>query len=226
MILRNILYGLTLGGVGYYVWQAVNKTSEESYITTIDEESGRGGFMQASLDVVGNIASNFTINENETMTPSIRILNLLKRVERFSAVPYLAQEGQMTVGYGHVILPTESFSGALTQQAADELFLSDINKHTQPILSQVKVPLNQNQYDALISFVFNTGHVGYDMADFINNGDFDSAANEFMKFVYYSERKNGKKTGKKLVSNGLYARRKNEMNIFRFGQYPSDLTAV
>lgn len=221
---KRLLAVGVVGGLGWYAWRVFNNL--DTNITTFDGESGRGSFLEVGYNMANGIKNKITLNENGNLTPSLKVLNLLKKIEKFSAMPYLAQEGQMTVGYGHVIKKSESFNSPLTEAEANQLFLNDLNELTGSILNQINVPLSQNQYDALASFVFNVGHVGYDMADYINKLDFDNAANEFMKFVYYSERKNGKKTGRKLVSNGLYARRSNEMKIFKFGIYPNDLTAL
>lgn len=221
-MLKKMLIAFVLGGGGYLVWRYLKRDDDISVTTGVDE-----GFIEASFEVFGEIESGLGMTDLKNMTPSLRLMDLLKKVEGFSSVAYLAQEGQMTIGYGHVIKSSESFNEPMSVVDAEKLFLSDLNKHIEPIYSAIKVNLNQHQFDAIVSFCFNVGRVGSDMAKFINAGDFDSAGNEFMKFVYYSERnKKGEKTGRKLLSNGLYKRRANEMKIFRSGIYPSDLRSI
>jgi lysozyme len=218
-MLKKALAAAGLGFSAYVIYEYYKK--DNGAVAVNDNEGG--AFLRTALEVVNEVKNEIILNPNASMTPSLRIMNLLKTIEQFAAVPYLAQEGQMTVGYGHVILKNESFNTALTKADADQLFVNDLNKHIEPILKQVSVALTQYQFDALVSFVFNVGHVGYDMADYINDGDMSKAADEFMKFAGYFKRKNGKKVGERLISGGLYRRRANEMAIFRNGVYPNDL---
>lgn len=71
----------------------------------------------------------------------------------------------------------------------------------------VKVPLTQNQYDALVSLVFNIGRGSFARSSLLkklNAGDMTGAAQEFPRWVYAK--------GKKLP--GLITRRNDEMELF------------
>jgi lysozyme len=83
-------------------------------------------------------------------------LNLIKQHEAFRAEPYLCPARKLTIGYGHVILPGEKFT-SITLQQAEDLLRKDAALTEICINKYVKVPLTQNQFDALASFIFNVG---------------------------------------------------------------------
>ena len=69
---------------------------------------------------------------------------------------------------------------------AEELFNKDLIRFEKCVNESVKVPLTQNQYDALICFVFNIGCQAFKdstMLKHINNNDFKKAAWWFSKWI-------------------------------------------
>lgn len=66
-----------------------------------------------------------------------------------------------TIGYGHLIKPSEDFSKGLTEREATELFQQDLQSTYNIISKQVDhnvlFAMPQHQYDALVSLVFNIG---------------------------------------------------------------------
>lgn len=62
----------------------------------------------------------------------------------------------MTIGYGHVIKPSESFT-SLTQSQAFSLLKSDLAGYEESVNNEFGTILNQNQFDALVSFCYNCG---------------------------------------------------------------------
>lgn len=65
----------------------------------------------------------------------------------------------VTIGYGHVMLPGDTFT-YLTQQQAEQLLLSDLQ--TEGCISSVQkafagVPLTQPQFDSLVTLAFGIG---------------------------------------------------------------------
>lgn len=71
-------------------------------------------------------------------------------------VPYNDGYGKMTIGIGHLIKPGESFD-SLTSKEVSDLFTKDIAIFEKAVNDSIKVPLSQNQFDALVSFAFNVG---------------------------------------------------------------------
>src|SRR4051794_8029755 len=82
--------------------------------------------------------------------------DLIKRFEGFSAKAYLDPVGVRTIGWGHVILPGENF-GEITRQQGEELLMADMRKHAGWLTHYIHVPLNDSQFAAMLSLVFNLG---------------------------------------------------------------------
>lgn len=70
---------------------------------------------------------------------------------------YKDYKGYPTIGCGHLIRPSEDWSAGLTEQQVTELLATDLGKVERAIEEHIAVPLEQHQYDALISFGFNCG---------------------------------------------------------------------
>jgi lysozyme len=75
-------------------------------------------------------------------------------------VAYNDGTGTWTIGFGHTSaagLPRVYPGMTITTAEADAILGSDLASVENDINHNVKVPLNQNQFDALVSFDFNTG---------------------------------------------------------------------
>lgn len=80
---------------------------------------------------------------------------LIKRYEGCRLTAYKCPAGVLTVGYGHT--GTDVVAGmVITQQQADELLQKDV-RWAEDAVNREKLNINQNQFDALVSFVFNLG---------------------------------------------------------------------
>ena len=96
--------------------------------------------------------------------------------------------GVLTIGYGHTDaagLPTVAIGDVITQQQADEYLANDLAKVEEEVNSLVKVPLTQDQFDALVSFQFNTGSLGYagnSLLAALRVGDYSKAADAFLLY--------------------------------------------
>lgn len=107
-----------------------------------------------------------------------------------------------TVGWGHT--KDVKWTDHITVEDAERFFQEDLNHAEGSIGWIIKVPLSQNQFDSLVSFVFNLGHLGQTMQLKLNKGDYIGAADEFDRWVYFR--------GKRM--NGLIKRRKFEKEWF------------
>jgi lysozyme len=119
---------------------------------------------------------------------------LIKFFEGFAARPYLCPANYWTVGYGHVITHAEkgSFTAPLDESAATELLMRDLVRFEQAVRRLVKVALNQQQFDALVSFTFNLGAGALQRSTLrqkLNRGDYAGAAGEFRKWIWAAGRK-------------------------------------
>lgn len=85
-------------------------------------------------------------------------VNLIKEFEGFphNGSPYRDPIGIWTIGYGHTkgVGPN---SPRLTQAQALALLKKELDDEYGPAINNLGVPLNQHQFDALISFVYNCG---------------------------------------------------------------------
>jgi len=139
-------------------------------------------------------------------------LDLIKRFEGFRDRIYLDEAGKPTIGYGHLIKAGEKFNQPMADEFALELLRLDAQQAEFAVNELVTVPLTQNQFAALVSFVFNVGVNAFQKSTLlrkINMGDLEGAANEFLRWKYVTV------GGVKQESPGLLSRRNSERDIFR-----------
>lgn len=128
--------------------------------------------------------------------------------------------GTMTIGAGHTAAagdpnPRSGMKISLTE--AINIYRSDIAAVERQVASAVHVSLSQNQFDALVSWHFNTGEIGSaTLTTKLNAGDASGAAAEFARW--------NKSKGK--VLDGLIARRARETTMFSNGDYGDPIIRV
>lgn len=135
--------------------------------------------------------------------------SIIKEFEGFRAIAYLCQAGVWTVGYGTTRIggkPVAENTKITTEEA--ELFLEqDLKVFEDAVNQKVVGELNQNEFDALVSFVYNVGVGNFTKSTLLkrlNGFKKTEAADEFLKW--------NKAKGK--VSNGLTRRREAERKLF------------
>lgn len=116
-------------------------------------------------------------------------VNAIIEHEGFSATAYQDITGNWTIGYGHLIKANEQYlmEKTLTKAEAEAILANDLRDAEIAVGELVKVPLNANQHDALVSFVFNVGRGNFANSTLLkklNAGDYEGAANEFERWVY------------------------------------------
>lgn len=92
---------------------------------------------------------------NSHLRVSSNGLDIIKEFEGLRLNAYQDSVGVWTIGYGHTKSVYPGMS--ITHQEAEALLRQDVAEHAVGIYETVTVPLNQNQFDALASFVFNLG---------------------------------------------------------------------
>ncbi len=139
------------------------------------------------------------------MKASKAAYTLIQQFEGLKLRAYKCPGGVWTVGYGHTSGVREGMT--VTPSEADELLAEDVEQCEKQINS-LNLSLNQNQFDALISFLFNVGFGNFSKSTLlmkvkINPYD-NSIADEFARWVYSK--------GKKL--SGLQRRRTSEIKLY------------
>ena len=114
------------------------------------------------------------------MNISQRGIDLIKNFEGFSPVPYRDAAG-WSIGYGHYMGSNPTMSN-IDQQQADALLNQDSAWAVRAVQNDVTAPLNQNQFDALVSLIYNIGVNAFANSTLLrklNTGDYTGAAEQF-----------------------------------------------
>jgi lysozyme len=131
--------------------------------------------------------------------------DLIKKYEGCRLTAYLCPANVWTIGWGHT--GNVKKGQKISQAEADALFDKDIKRYVDGVNEIVKVEVNQNQFDALVSFAYNCGVDALKkstLAKFVNAKQFSKAAAEFDRW----NKGNGK------VLPGLVRRRDEEQALF------------
>lgn len=113
---------------------------------------------------------------------------LIKREEGDKLRAYPDSRGIPTIGVGHtgrVDGKPVALGMVITPEQSSALLRDDLAWVENAINNRVSVPLTQNQYDALCSFVFNIGETKFYSSTFLrllNRADYQGAANEMLKW--------------------------------------------
>lgn len=158
----------------------------------------------------------------EAMTVSKNYYKHLEEIEGRRHKWYLDTGGVPTIGLGHAITISERrsgkiiigsapirYAGGLTDNQIDALAKQDSYIAVKAINKLVLVPLNQNQFDALVSFVFNIGtgqdgFAGSTLLKLLNAGHYDLVPAQMRRWIY----DNGD------VNEGLVNRREKEIALW------------
>jgi len=136
-------------------------------------------------------------------------INLIKKWESFKPKPYLCSAGVPTIGIGTTKYPNGIKVTLNDSPISEELAVTYLIDHIKTIEIYLQpLRLTQNQYDALISFVYNCGIGNFNSSTLLKkvkvNPDDQTISNEFRKW-----NKAGGKT-----STGLSNRREDELKLY------------
>ena len=160
---------------------------------------------------------------NKDLSTSQQGKNIIQAHETLKLKAYICPTGYPTIGYGHKLIEGERVGGKIVQllknrlnyniskDEADRLFLEDIRNKESFVKALVKVPLDENQFSALVSFVFNVGQEAFrksTLLKLLNAGDYSSVPKQLDRWVY------GTVNGKKTELGGLKRRREAEGKLF------------
>lgn len=132
-------------------------------------------------------------------------INIIKKFEGCKLKAYICPAGVYTIGMGHTSGVKKG--DIITYEQAEEFLKKDLEKFEKAVNKYVNIEITQSMFDALISFSFNVGATAFRKSTLLqklNKGDYDGAADEFLKW---------NKGGGKVLA-GLTKRRKAERQLF------------
>lgn len=139
------------------------------------------------------------------MRTSQRGLSLIKSFEGLRLQAYQDSVGVWTIGYGATRGVKAGMS--ITKEQAERMLLNDVQWFEPEVQRLVAVPLNKDQWDALICFTYNLGAANLESSTLLrllNAGDYAGAAEQFPRW---------NKAGGKILP-GLVRRRAAERELF------------
>ncbi|MEM1167930.1 MAG: glycoside hydrolase family protein [Cyanobacteria bacterium P01_H01_bin.35] len=148
------------------------------------------------------------------MEISQNCLDLIKKWEGLFLNAYLDPVGIPTIGYGTTRYPDGQvvrLGDRISERNAEAYLRYECSRVAREISGLIRVPVNQNQFDALVSFAYNVGtgaFQGSTLLRKLNQGDYQGAANEFSRWV------NGVVNGVFQPLPGLVSRRADEQRLF------------
>ena len=181
-------------------------------LSTSQVQAGDKIISTLGLDVLAALLNYSIVLKSPDSNPtelSSKGMLVLEEFEGFRDRAYKDSAGIWTIGFGTIKYPTGApvkQGDTCTREQARLYKVNDL-KWVYEALRSVKVPLNQNEYDALCSFVYNVGGSAFKnstLLKFLNQNKRTDAANEFMKWT---------KAGGKVVQ-GLVNRRAKEKALF------------
>lgn len=160
--------------------------------------------------LVGVLLLAFGYEAVSGMTTGSAGLKIIKHYEGLKLKAYKDSVGVWTIGYGHT---KDVFPGqTITKEQAENYLHSDLKWAERAVIRLVQVPLNQNQFDALVSWTFNLGSgnlASSTMLKRLNAYRFNDVPCEMIRW----NRAGGK------VLKGLVKRRHSEARLFNGGSF-------
>ena len=140
--------------------------------------------LSIDLDAVKNM-----LGIPESMSVSNKGVDLICEFEGKRLVAYDDGVGVWTIGFGTIKYPNGvrvKKGDTCTLDQAKEYMRHDLIEFEHTVNSSVKVPLNQNQFDALVSLAYNIGSSAFKSSTLVkklNTGDYQGAADQFNVWI-------------------------------------------
>ena len=176
-----------------------------------------GKLTQKQVDAADNLIATAYDDLNDVLgiaTDEMHVspsgVDLICNFEGLRLKAYDDGVGVWTIGYGTTKYPNGirvKKGDTCTLDQAKAYMQNDLKAFEQTVNSAVKVPLNQNQFDALVSLAYNIGSTAFKNSTLVkrlNEGNYNAAANQFDLWVNAG--------GKRM--QGLVNRRAAERTLF------------
>tara|TARA_B100001109_G_C18736433_1_gene414525 strand:- start:272 stop:715 length:444 start_codon:yes stop_codon:yes gene_type:complete len=133
-------------------------------------------------------------------------ISLIQKFEGCELEAYQCSAGVWTIGYGHTKDVVEGMT--ITKEQAEQMLVDELHEYENYINEYVTVALSQNQFDALVSWVYNLGPANLKastMLKVLNSGKYEDVP---------AQMKRWNKAGGKVLE-GLIRRREAEACLFK-----------
>lgn len=143
---------------------------------------------------------------------------LIKTFEGYRSEAYLCPSGIPTIGYGHT--SGVVMGDTCTRQEAEKFLIEDL-RHAENVVNAQNLDLNQHQFDALVSFVYNVGSGNFQGSTLLkilkqDARAYDTLEAEWKKWKYSN----------KTELEGLVRRRAAEWILYKNGFFLITLPAL
>jgi lysozyme len=135
---------------------------------------------------------------------------LIKGFEGFSKTMYLDKAGVPTIGFGHTKGVT-LYTLPITEEQAELFFQEDLAPAEQAVNQWVRVPITQNEFNALVSFTFNVGVEAFETSDLLKDLNKNNMRGVRYEFALWNHIHID---GKAVICEDLVKRRAAESNLF------------
>lgn len=198
LLLNNCGYGLIVDGIlGDRTKYAFNSFKKQNYLEH------------------PNLIGKTTIEKLLQFKQKQRQVNkagmeLIKEFEGFRRDAYLCPAGVPTIGYGSTFYPDGrkvKLGDTITHSSAERLLQITVDTFAKDCDRLITVPVNDNQFSALVSFTFNVGVHAFrnsTLLRVLNQGNYLEASNQFLRW---------NKAGNRVLE-GLTRRRQAERKLF------------
>ena len=140
------------------------------------------------------------------METSSEGISLIQKFEGCELEAYQCSAGVWTIGYGHTKDVIKGMT--ITKEEAEQMLVDELHEYENYINEYVTVALSQNQFDALVSWVYNLGPANLKvstMLKVLNKGQYEEVP---------AQMKRWNKAGGKVLE-GLIRRREAEACLFK-----------
>lgn len=204
---RQISDGVRMMRIGHAIQGAArfgaSVSARQANLLAWTLASSLSAWLQASSLLINQGKNIMSVNQ---LSCSQNGQVLIEKFEGLRLTAYQDMVGVWTIGYGHTG-PDVKPGLVISQQQAVQLLINDLARFNNGVNALVTVKLNQNQFDALVSFSYNLGLGSLQnstLLRLLNAGNFQAAADQFPRW----DRAGGKEVA------GLLARRNAERALF------------
>lgn len=181
--------------------------TDDSLLPSAAELAGRFGTAVSGLFHRDGGTDDVVLADNGRRTISPAGLQLIKDFEGLSLTGYLLGDGMCTIGYGHAVPAAtrpDCRQWTITEAEAEAMLLEDVQIYADAVSDWFTRDFNQNQFDALTSWMYNVGTGVFEKYGWDTAPDDERIAYNLGLYIFPAK-----------FSEGLKARRAAEIALFQ-----------